>query len=145
MKIWTICGIQAFKSRRSDHFWAFASHSKKGCRVGKSENKNENFSRPAAQGGLHRDSQGFTWIIPEGLIHWVSLISEFCTIYEKQKSSNQKAFLAKKFRVSLKVNPWKFRQDQTTFRGFLKIVLEKNNNNNKNNAYHSKTCRQSRR
>ena len=59
-------------------------------------NKNENFSRPAAQGGLHRDSQGFTWIIPEGLIHWVSLISEFCTFYEKIKVLKSKSFFSKK-------------------------------------------------
>ena len=31
-------------------------------------NKNEYFSRPAAQGGLHRDSQGFTGTFPESFV-----------------------------------------------------------------------------
>ena len=72
-----------------------------GSKVLSKMNKNEYFSRPAAQGGLHRDSQGSS--LKDGFT--VFLISELCTFYEAKKSSNKKAFLAKKFRFGLKVNP----------------------------------------
>ena len=115
---------------------------------GGSLNKNENFSRPAAQGGLHRDSQGST--LKDGFTGAFQF-SNFLKIYFIKKSSNPKAFSAKKLSFGPKIIPWKFREDRSTFRGYFNLVCHKKNNNNnkknnkKNNTYHSKTCRQSRR
>ena len=105
--------------------------------------RNENFSRPAAQGRQHRDSQGST-LNDRGSLGFFPIFP-ILPIFENlfcKKSSNSKTFLVKKFCLGPRINLWKFRQHRTTFRTFLEIVLNKNNKN-KNNIDHSKTCRQS--
>ena len=84
--------------------------------------------------GIHRDQPWMPgWLVFP--IFLISRLSRFLKVYEVKKSSNPKAFLVKKFRVVPKINPWKFHEDRTTFRGYLKVVLKKNKNNkNKHNA-----------
>ena len=108
--------------------------------------RNENFSRPAAQGRQHKDSQGFTGINLEwqgftGLFPNFPHFTDFWKLI-LWKVLKFKNFLVKKFCLGPRINLWKFCQHRTTFRTFLETVLNKNNKN-KNNIDHSKTCRQS--
>ena len=69
-------------------------------------NKNENFSRPAAQGGLHRDSQGSSLKDRDSL--WVSDFSEFWKSYEVNSSQIKKLFKQKSFLLAPGCTPESF-------------------------------------